>query len=481
VTKKKRSASRHEEWVVGKYVLPLSLGDDGVVPELLVWIGEDGALLGLSSAPAGTLLERVLESFEETVRSPLVGAPRRPSRVRTQSLELAEVLRRAGVNVEVDATPEVDETIDTMLDAFVAESVRLKTSYLATGGVKAEQVAAFFDAAAKLTRSDPWEILQDGDKVAVTIESLDARELVVVFSRSAGMRGLMVYDGEEEHDALVNADELLGAPNRESLGGYWALLWLRGAALSDELRREVMRNGWTVAAPDAYPWLNRVDRGVRDAPLTARDFAVLEAVMRAVDALLSEVSDEAIEAAFCKPGATIERTVSVGGAAVSVRVPFAAIEPQDWLREWREGEASENRVQIELTNGEVLMEFIDSPEGEIVPDSSCVLWLMGFLVNQKPPRTLASLDAVELFEIVVTAMPKELEVLPEAAPLVIEELRAFFQFLSLRVDLPGADDFLAALGPAAEQGLADALAKRVKGKRRPRASSAKRAKKRTRR
>jgi hypothetical protein len=347
------------------------------------------------------------------------------------------------------------------MSASVIQNV---TSYLASGATDA-QIAGFFSAAAELCAFDPWDGFGKRDCIGVTIGSSGARERVVEFSEDEAVRELWVFDDAESLAAANRARDVAG-----ELGAaqFCVVRWMKGSEVSPALRKEAMRYGWKVAAADAFPVLIRTG----GAPLTARDFELAEVVVRALSALLGAVDEDAIDAAFTQPGATVEKRVDVAGSAgsasVLVRFPIAPIETRSWLDEWSDAEEDGDVEALCAVNFQVLEEFVASPEGEASPDQGGAAFVLDFLADPDDPRSIAAIDAVELFEIVVGAIPMVSESPPGDAPKIVEGLRAFYRFLQRQIALPGADECIAALGPLAEKTLADALANRGKKARRSR-------------
>src|SRR5699024_12573082 len=65
-------------------------------PEIVVWADAEGSVLGASQDEFDIELEaRIATSFEAATRSPLVGRPHTPARLRAETPELAERDRKS--------------------------------------------------------------------------------------------------------------------------------------------------------------------------------------------------------------------------------------------------------------------------------------------------------------------------------------------------------------------------------------------------
>lgn len=470
---KRSSRSAREEWSVGIRPLPSLVENENerFRPEVLVWMGPAGEVLGQRVARPGEALGLVVESYEETAQRPLVGSPRRPTEIRTDSAEIAAVLRGAGLDVYEDDTPELDELFDAWAGKEAAAIAGEVASYTSCGA-STEKIAGFFSAAAALVRLDPWSYLDDGDEIAVAIESPNARERIAVWFGEQELSDLVVFDDAERFEAMrsQSSDDVV-AGDRPS--GYTVVRWLNSSSVSTGLRKEAMSHGWEVASADAFPVLLRDGAPV----VRAEDFDVLEAVMRALTAVFTAEPADAIDAAFVEPGRTIERTVPVaiarGDVSVRVRIPRVPIAPYEWVREWIDAEARGDLDAIWQINVRVVEAFANSTDGMNAPDQGGAVFIMERLAAPDEPRSMVSLEPEELVAFVVEGIPAVFDGVASDAPAVVEGLRAFIRYLAHEVALPGADGLLAALGDDTERKFANALAQRAK---RVRTAGVKRAK-----
>jgi hypothetical protein len=119
------------EWVGGIVITPFyGTQPAPYLPELMMWIElPEGLVIGHEvihphgpPASFGALLNR-------TMSSPMVGPPRRPTRIRVSSRQLAAEVRPTalGIEVVVGPTPELDEPLQVMTE-LAGWAGRIKTS-----------------------------------------------------------------------------------------------------------------------------------------------------------------------------------------------------------------------------------------------------------------------------------------------------------------------------------------------------------------
>jgi hypothetical protein len=161
------------EWVGGQLRAPayVTAGDPYRV-EIILWleVPEDivvGTEVVDPRAPAS-----VTQILVRSMLQPLVGPPRRPTRIRVADAALAAELRAVvpDVDVVVAPTPELDAVLAHMAATMPAGDEG--ESYLETGRVPADVVATLFRAAEMLYRLAPWKTASDDQVLRVDIPAL---------------------------------------------------------------------------------------------------------------------------------------------------------------------------------------------------------------------------------------------------------------------------------------------------------------------
>ena len=451
--KKKRT---RVEWVGGLVSLPgyaLAEGEP-FQPEVLFWIGAEGAVLGMVMGRPGELLGKASESLQHAIAAPMFGIAHAPARVRVSSPELADVLRVGHPSIEFVCapTPELDEVVATVTEKM-AEDAEVRRSYLSPG-VGPEAISSLFRAAAGLFRAAPWKVVPSSESLlSVTIQAFELRDAVLSVIGQMGQNlGILVFSSIADFDAYLAVADAVEFGEEEPLPPHVALSFERAAELAGGLRNEIAAHHWEVAGPEAYPWLAVVDEDLEPRSPTGKVVAILEAIALA----LSQVSEEPVLRSAWSGGEPFSRGVTVrthaGELEVTLRAPYepayAESElPDDLLAALaalaQEGElAPDARGPLE---DELVRRFSAAPEAATLGGVAWCHYLMSAAADHLG-ETIATLDGPALEEILFEVIPRKASVDASAAPSIIEELRAFYGFLKRELGLAQADKCLEILG-----------------------------------
>jgi hypothetical protein len=317
------------EWIAGVVSLPAYVTGEGEPyrPSLVFWVSADGFVLGMEVPGRSATPAQIAQSFHATTRSPMVGAPHVPGRVRIASPEIAAGLRAAlGPKVEIVCapTPEIDAILATMRERMAATDPNeneAKDTYL-DPGISAEAMASFFRTAARLYRAAPWNALPgDAYLIGVTIEASGVRDAVVsVIGRLGESFGFLLFGSYAAYEAYVEVVAELSAGQRPRLPRHLALNFDAGSELSPARRKEISAHRWEVAGARAYPWVVVVDEDIIARPPTADELTLVEAIAGGLAALVE--SEPRLDKAF--EGAPVIQTSTVPTGAGPVEVTLAA-------------------------------------------------------------------------------------------------------------------------------------------------------------
>jgi len=315
------------EWIGGAVVMPAYVTGEGEPyrPEVLVWMGADGAILGSTVAKPGELLAMANDSLQNAMEQPIYGRPHSPTQVRVASTELADALRAGhpGIDVVCAPTPELDEMLALMREKM-AEDGATEQSYLSPE-ITPEAMAAFFKAAATLFRTKPWKLVPDDQSLfSVTIEQLGVRDAAMsVIGQMGQSFGLIVFSGLDDFEAYLDAADVIELGVDPQMPPHFALHFERGAELAPELRKEISEHHWEVAGADAYPWLVAVDEELVARPPTGEEVTMAEVIALALTNVMAE--KKALRKAW-DGGEPVVRTLSVtshaGEIEVTLRAPY---------------------------------------------------------------------------------------------------------------------------------------------------------------
>lgn len=149
-------------------------------------------------------------------------------------------------------------------------------------GLTPELVGRLFQAAAALFRVGPWRRWNDSAHLTVRWPEPGEVPWAVTVMGAAGIEtGIVCF--LDARDAGIFANDMgRGKPLEALKGTMVSLLYNRRDELPAEMRKEVLRHGWEVAAPEAYPMamvFNAPTAGLAE-PTATRLAVVLEALAR---------------------------------------------------------------------------------------------------------------------------------------------------------------------------------------------------------
>lgn len=314
------------EWIGGITSMPAYITGEGEPyrPDALFWMTEEGMILGPTLTKPGELLAKAAESLQSAIEQPEAGFPTAPNRVRTASPELADALRARHPWIEVVCapTPEMDEMLLFMSEEMDADGI-YQQSYLSRD-VTSDAVASFFRAAAQLYRAGIWKLVPDDESLfSVTIEKLELLDAVMlVTGRNGQAPGLVLFSSPNDFEMYIQAVDSLDQGHELEMPSRFVFTFERGAELEPDLRREISRYEWEVAAANAYPWLAAIDEELVARPPTVCEITMAEAIALALTKI--PVNKREFQDAW-KRGEPVTRTYVVnthrGEVEVTLRAP----------------------------------------------------------------------------------------------------------------------------------------------------------------
>jgi hypothetical protein len=152
-------------------------------------------------------------------------------------------------------------------------------SYFERGRIAPATVAALFSAADLLFRAAPWKTATDDLVIRMDVPALGVEGACVSLIGYLGQnRGFIVFPSLAGYEAFLAAADTLPGPGPVDLGAGWlALTFERKRDLPKQMRNEVAEHGWPVAAPNAYPRVERRDPDGATRPLVERDVRIVTA------------------------------------------------------------------------------------------------------------------------------------------------------------------------------------------------------------
>lgn len=327
---RRSSRTQNIEWVGGAAPHPAFVPGPGDPRHPLVGIWFElpsGLIVGLQSTEGAGERETVEGALEQALASPLAGPRREPARIRVENPAWVTGVRRiagAGIEVACAPTPEIDAVV-----ADMAEHMPMIKSppsrYLDEGRVSADAVSQMFAAARALFEAAPWDSVMDCQWVRVDIPVLGVDGACLMVTGNAGNeRGLFMLPSIDAMAALGDAsmggdpEELAAVP-----GDVRTLLFVRGADLADEMRREVAAHGWPVADAQSYPLIDCRRTDAEGQPLEDRDYEIAAALASGAAAFFARHARVFEEAEDESQVEAIAETVKApNGVEVRLTFPF---------------------------------------------------------------------------------------------------------------------------------------------------------------
>lgn len=404
-------------------------------PNILLWMGPDGALLGTQVARANEILELATASLRTAIEQPLHGKPHTPDRIRVASDHLAKAARVGHPNIDfvVAPTPELDTVVESMRDYFT-ESPDEPASYLDLGAgpggeANPEAVGAFFDAAAALYRTQPWNVVpSDIGRIAVTVESHGIEDGVILVVGQAGESfGILLFREHDDVRRYAEAGEAFARGEEPDLPVHGMLSFDVAADLHPKLVAEVKTHRWKVAGPAGYPWLAYIDRDRSSRPPSARELSLFEAICRALAKLMRSKSKLA-EA--WDGGPEVQQTVHAKTRAGPITVTLTCPHPEDAQATEATDAMSEQAAAAHGLLDHVLLHHYEASKEARARGGSDFCQLVVTLSADRFGLPLATLSAAQLRELIFEFLPRQVSMDANAASDIIEDLRAFARYLS---------------------------------------------------
>jgi hypothetical protein len=308
----KKPRGKQVEWVGGWFEsLAYVLEPEPFKPIVTLWMEGDKVLATEAAHPdeRDAAFER---SLRQALSAPMVGSPRRPTHVRVEDDEMAQIAERVlgdDVTVVLDETPEIYDVADAMDEATGPDADR---GYLTDKKLAPAAVAAFFGAAAALYRAAPWGLIPDDSVVF----GVDAPELgvrggaAVVVGQSGVQRGVLLFDSFKAYRLFREASE--GETGEELPGvAIFALDYEHDAAPA--LRAEVAAHGWPLPVADLFPVLRSIDAEAVERPLSTRDLRLAGSLAAAFAHLVDAEPD--------RLGASVGPTVTASAEGLTLTLP----------------------------------------------------------------------------------------------------------------------------------------------------------------
>jgi tetratricopeptide (TPR) repeat protein len=264
----------------------IKIGGEPVRPwVVLITSRSDDLLLAheiIEEPPSTDLLWDVLA---KAMREPVVGEPHRPTELQVRPDERWDDLKPHldEIGITVVPTEELDQ-----LDAMFRDMARhiagdAPPGLLEMPGIKPEQVASFYRAAAGFYRRAPWRKLGYETAIKVECDRFESGPWYAVVMGQSGLTfGVALYDDLKTLEKLWAGEMSDEQSSRETVALTVTFDDETGIPVTDlDASR---RFGWEVAGPEAYPSIFRKERGLSMRPPLAWELELMEGCLRAIPA-----------------------------------------------------------------------------------------------------------------------------------------------------------------------------------------------------
>ncbi len=265
-------------------------GPEPYRPTVAAWIeAPEGHVVGFDVATPEDEHGALGRALSKAMQQPLVGPPRRPSKVRVADASLAAEVRAVVgdlIPVTIAATPELEDVADAVFDSMLnrmgpasdRKPVEDDASYLEEGRISPEVVANLFSAARVLGHVAPWKVADDQQVLRLDIPELGVDGACVSIIGALGDHlGFLIFPSHAGFRSFLEvASNRSRRSRRMDLGTTWLSLTLvPRAELPASMRREIATHGWSEKGDKSNPLVEHRERDAFPRPLTERDVRIV--------------------------------------------------------------------------------------------------------------------------------------------------------------------------------------------------------------
>lgn len=223
------------------------------------------------------------DTLVQAMQHPATGEPHRPTELQVRPDERWQALRThvEEVGVSLAAVEELDQ-VEVVFEAMSEHmGGKAEPGLLDMPGVRPEQAAGFYEAAASFYRQAPWKKVGYEAAIQVDCDKFDSGPWYAVLMGQSGLTmGLALYEDLETLRRMWSGrfgDEE-GARQTVGTSVTFGEEWDIPVADLEAAKR----HGWVVARPDAYPEVIHKERGLTTRPPLAWELELMEACLRAI-------------------------------------------------------------------------------------------------------------------------------------------------------------------------------------------------------
>lgn len=288
-----RLPQSHDVWQADARPLPLwiNVAESPIRPwTILVVNRSEDCVLAQELVNEHPSAAAIWAQLVKAMEKPVAGEPHRPLEIQVRLAdhwdELEPDLDDLGIQRtvfdELDLMDKVAEHLATFLRGREPER-----GLLDMPGVRPEQVASFFHAAAEFYRRAPWRNVSGDETIRIECARFESGPWFAVVIGQMGMTpGLALYEDFNLLVRMRNEESTDEENARETVA--MTVTFGEQVEMPFPDFDAAQKYGWEIAAPEAHPWATRKDRGMTMRPLLAWELQVMEAAMKLVPTFLAE-------------------------------------------------------------------------------------------------------------------------------------------------------------------------------------------------
>jgi tetratricopeptide (TPR) repeat protein len=270
----------------------LNVADSPVRPwTILVVSRSEDLILAQELVEEPPSMEAIWSQLVKAMEKPAMGEPHRPSEIQVRPADhwddlepdLDDLSIQRTVFEELDLMDKVVEHLATHLRG----GAPAERGLLDMPGVRPDQVASFFQAAAAYYRQAPWRGVSGEETIRIDCDRFESGPWFAVVIGQMGMTpGLAIY---EDFNVLIRMRSE-GTTDDENARESVAMTVTFGEQVEMPFSDldAAAKHGWEIAAPEAHPWVMRKERGMSMRPLLAWELQLMEAALKLVPVFLAE-------------------------------------------------------------------------------------------------------------------------------------------------------------------------------------------------
>jgi len=331
-------------------------------------------------------------------------------------------------------------------------------------------VSRFFESTAALYTFAPWKTVpHDECIIGITAESLGVTDGVLcIIGQQQESFGVLLFDSLNSYERYGLLMDAMARGSIETIPPHRALTFDNATDIEPKIRKDIVRHQWKVADPNAYPNLMCPDDDNLLRPITEEDIELFDVIAQTlpsvlrdtnfVDALKGNGTSELDNQVLTKNRPVLvvlqapypyQRVLKAQGAKDDLIADLLLLE--------RTATNSPDWARHDAITTKLLDQYLASPEAKACDSEFGSASLIMSMAFNYCSCTIASITPLAFEEILFSIIPRKVMIQAEDAADIIDDSRAFLQFLIREYNLERAKACLTILNSNAVNDLTSAL------------------------